>query len=195
MRSKRCLFAVTGPLTALGALKNAPNFRRDAVQASFRSRLFAATEIICSADLLTIETVPSGSTPIMPADTPSSTASENRRRSSIWSLAERISLRCVFSSEIILLNVPDSDATSPSERRTGTSTSRLPCATSSAAPMSSRIGRTSRSATAMPVQIAESSTTSVKSEIEQRKGNLRDRAVGFKAVILGSVGLDDLHAL
>ena len=106
--------------------------------------------------------VPVASTPMTPAVTPASTASEKRRRSSTRSLACRISLRCDFSSCSILLKVSPSEATSPSEARTGTVTSRLPVATSSAAPINWRIGRTSRSATAMPVQIADSTMISVR---------------------------------
>ncbi len=71
--------------------------------------------------------------------------------------------RCwVRISEIILLNVRDRLPTSPSAARTGTTTSRLPVATLSAAPISWRIGRTMRSATAMAVQMAASSTISAK---------------------------------
>ena len=103
---------------------------------------------------------PSALTPITPALAPASTASVKRRRLSITSRARTMSSCCVRSSCVILLKVSPSWAKSPSERRTGTWTCRLPVETTLAAPIRRRIGATSRLAKSSPIQAEESRTIS-----------------------------------
>ena len=113
-----------------------------------------------SAERLRMLMRPLASTPMTPALAPASTASVKRRRLSIRSRARTMSSRWVRSSCVILLKVSPSWARSPSERRTGTWTWRLPVDTMLAAPISRRIGATSRLAKCRPIQTADSSTVS-----------------------------------
>ncbi len=103
---------------------------------------------------------PLPSTPMTPALAPASTASVKRRRLSITSRARTMSLRWVRSSCVILLKVAPSWARSPSDRRTGTWTWRLPVETMSAALIRRRIGATRRLAKAKPIHTEDSSTVS-----------------------------------
>ena len=110
-----------------------------------------------SADRLMMVILPAASRPITPAPTPASTASEKRRRSSIWSRARMRSEFCARSSEVILLKLSPRLARSPSDWRTGTCTYRLPEATRSAAVIRRRIGATRRFAKLRPIQTEDSS--------------------------------------
>ena len=95
-----------------------------------------------------------------PAETPDSTASMKRRRSVSWLLASTSSVRWLSSSLVMALKFIDSRRRSPSPRRIGSSTLRLPRATSWAALMRRRIGATNRPANHRPTQMAANSAVS-----------------------------------
>ncbi len=82
------------------------------------------------------------SRPMTPADTPDSTASMKRRRSVSWVLAVTRSVRWRSSSLVMALKFIDRRRRSPSPRRIGSSTLRLPRATCWAALIRRRIGAT-----------------------------------------------------
>ena len=95
-----------------------------------------------------------------PADTPESIASMKRRRVSSSVFVVTSSSRWDFSSRVMVLKVAESRRRSPSPRRSGSSTIRLPVDTSCAAPMRRRTGATKRPANHMPAQIAASTLVS-----------------------------------
>ena len=139
--------------------------------------------------------VPEASTPMTPAVTPASTASEKRRRSSTRSLAFRISLRCDFSSCSILLNVSPSEATSPSEARTGNGDVEIAGRhlVGGADQLADRPHQPVGDGDAGPDRRQHDDQR--QAEIEQREGDLRRRAVRLEAAILVGVGGDDLARL
>ena len=145
-----------------------------------------------SAERLTMVMMPYGSTPMTPAVTPASTASEKRRRSSTRSLASRISLRCDFSSSSILLNVSPSEATSPSD---GAHRHRD-------VEIAGRdlVGRADQLADRPDQPVGDRDAgpdrrqhdDQRQAEIEQGEGDLRRAPVGLQAAIFVGVGGDDL---
>ena len=108
-------------------------------------------------------TLPCTSSPITPADTPASTVSVNRRRSSIWLYASINSPRCELSCPVMRLNARLSPATSSSLAVSGTRTVRSPPRTRSAARINPPIGRAIWLASTRPINTAAISTSSAMS--------------------------------
>ncbi len=96
------------------------------------------------------------SRPMTPADTPESTASMKRRRSMSCALAVTRSVRWRSSSLVMALKFIDSRRRSPSPRRIGSSTLRLPRVTCWAALIRRRMGATNCPANHSPIQMAAS---------------------------------------